>query len=48
MDDLLKAVGNLPMNFITDRPPLHRAVEQGHMVIDDAVREGHYVVPPGK
>ncbi len=45
LDRLLKAVGNLPMNFIMDRPPLAKAVKQGHEVIDQAVREGRYVVP---
>lgn len=44
LDDLLKAVGNLPMNFITSRPPLHKAVEQGVIVIDQAVKAGRYVV----
>jgi len=48
LDNLLKAVGNLPLNFIMDRPPLQRAVNQGHEVIDEAVREGRYVVPPSK
>ncbi|KKL46234.1 hypothetical protein LCGC14_2347600 [marine sediment metagenome] len=43
LDGLLKAIGNLPMNFIMDRPPLMRAVNQGHEVIDEAVREGRYV-----
>ncbi len=48
LDELLKAVGNLSLNYITARPPLHKAVEQGHEVIDEAVREGRYVVPSGE
>lgn len=48
LDNLLKAVGNLPLSFIMDRPPLMRAVNQGHEVIDEAVREGRYVVPSGE
>ena len=48
LDELLKAIGNLPMNFIMDRPPLHKAVEQGSLVIDLAVKEGRYVVSSGE
>ena len=44
LDNLLKAIGNLSMNYITARPPLHKAIEQGHEVIDEAVREGRYVI----
>ena len=43
LDELLKAIGNLPMNFIVDRPPLHNAHEEGTNVIDRAVKEGRYV-----
>jgi len=43
LDDLLKAVGQLSLSYIMDRPPLMRAVNQGHEVIDEAVREGRYV-----
>jgi hypothetical protein len=43
LDDLLKAVSNLPMKFIVDRPPLHKAFEQGTLVIDQAVKGGRYV-----
>ena len=43
LDKLLRAVGNLSMNYITDRPPLHKAVNDGHKVMDDGVREGRYV-----
>lgn len=45
IDNLLKAVGNLPLNYIMDRPPLMSATNRGHEVIDRAVREGRYVVP---
>ncbi len=43
LDDLLKAVSNLPMKFIVDHPPLHKAFDQGTLVIDQAVKEGRYV-----
>jgi hypothetical protein len=43
LDNLLKAVGNLPLNYIMDRPPLMSATNRGHEVIDEAVREGRYV-----
>ncbi len=42
LDELLAAVGNLPFKFIRSHPPLDRAVEQGHKVIDEAVKEGRY------
>lgn len=42
LDELLTAVGNLPYKLITSRPPLDRAVEQGHIVIDEAVKENRY------
>lgn len=48
LDSLLKAVGNLPLSYVMARPPLYKAVEQGHEVIDQAVREGRYVVPSGE
>ncbi len=48
LDKLLKAVGGLALSYIMDRPPLMRAVNQGHEVIDEAVREGRYVVPSGQ
>ena len=48
LDELLKAVGQLPMNFIMDRPPLQKAVNRGLEAIDLAVKEGHYVVPPSE
>ena len=43
LDKLLKAIGNLPMNYIVSRPPLHKAHEEGTNVIDRAVKEGRYV-----
>lgn len=43
LDNLLKAVGKLSLSYIMDRPPLMQAVNQGHEVIDEAVRGGHYV-----
>ncbi len=42
LDDLLDAVGNLPLKFIRERPPLDKAVEQGHKVIDEGVKEDRY------
>ncbi len=43
LDALLGAVGKLPLNQITTRPPLHKAVIRGLDVIDKAVKEGRYV-----
>ena len=48
LDDLLKAIGKLSLSYIMDRPPLMKAVNRGHEIIDEAVREGRYVVPPSK
>lgn len=48
LDKLLKAVGKLALSYIMDRPPLMQAVNQGHECIDEAVREGRYVVPSGE
>jgi len=45
LDGLLKAVGQLPLNFLQDHPNLYQATMQGHKVIDRAVLEGRYVVP---
>lgn len=45
LDELLTGVGLLPLNQITTRPVLHKAVVRGHEVIDQAVKEGRYVVP---
>ena len=42
LDVLLDAIGNLPLKFIRERPPLDRAVATGHQVVDDAVRHGRY------
>ena len=47
LDELLKGVGLLPLNQVTTRPVLHKAVERAMEVIDEAVREGRYVVPQG-
>ncbi len=43
LDALLDAVGKLPLNQITTRPPLHKAVIRGLDVIDRAVKESRYV-----
>ncbi|KKM94896.1 hypothetical protein LCGC14_1193680 [marine sediment metagenome] len=48
LDELLQAVGKLALSYIMDRPPLMKAVNRGHEVIDEAVREGRYVVPSGE
>ena len=45
LDTLLEAMGRLPINQITTRPPLHQAYIRGLKVIDEAVKEGRYVVP---
>ena len=42
LDALLDAVGKLPLNQITTRPPLHKAVMRGLTVVDLAVKEGRY------
>lgn len=47
LDTLLEAIGRLPMNQITTRPPLHKAYIQGLEVIDRAVKEGRYVPSQG-
>ena len=44
LDNLLKAVCKLPMGYIMDRPPLHKAFDRDTEVIDQAVKEGHYAV----
>jgi hypothetical protein len=46
LDELLKGVGLLPLNQVTTRPVLHKAVERAMEVLDRAVKEGRYVVPP--
>ncbi|KKM24186.1 hypothetical protein LCGC14_1607680 [marine sediment metagenome] len=43
LDALLKGIGLLPMNNITTRPVLHKAVDRGMEVLDKAVKEGRYV-----
>ncbi len=48
LDELLQAVSKLALGYIMDRPPLMKAVNRGHEVIDEAVREGRYVVPSGE
>ncbi|KKK91845.1 hypothetical protein LCGC14_2416180 [marine sediment metagenome] len=48
LDELLKGIGLLPMNNITTRPVLHKAVDRGMEVLDRAVKEGRYVVPSGE
>jgi len=48
LDALLEGIGRLPMNQITTRPPLHKAYIHGLEVIDKAVKEGRYVVPPSQ
>ncbi len=45
LDALLEGMGRLPINQITTRPPLHQAFIRGLKVIDEAVKEGRYVVP---
>ena len=43
LDNLLKGVGLLPLNQVTSRPVLHKAVEHGMKVLDEAVKENRYV-----
>lgn len=43
LDQLLKAVGQLPLNFLQDHPNLYQATMRGLQVIDKAVKEGRYV-----
>ncbi len=43
LDALLKGVGLLPLNQITTRPVLHKAVDSATEVLDRAVKEGRYV-----
>ena len=43
LDMLLKATGLLPMNQITTRPVLHKAIDRCMEVLDRAVKEGRYV-----
>ncbi len=43
LDELLKAVGLLPLGQVTSRPVLHKAVDKGMEVLDRAVKEGRYV-----
>ena len=45
LDELLRGIGLLPMNSITTRPVLHKAIDRGMEVLDRAVKEGRYVVP---
>lgn len=44
LDELLKAIANLPMNYILTHPPLHNAFNEGTTALDRAVKEGRYVV----
>ena len=44
LDELLKAVSNLPLSYIAARPPLFRAYNAGLEVIDQAVKERRYEV----
>ncbi len=44
LDKLLKAVGQLPLNFLQDHPNLYQATMRGLQVIDKAVKENRYVV----
>ena len=44
LDELLEAIGRLPLNQVTTRPPLQKAYVQGCEIIDRAVKEGRYVV----
>jgi len=43
LDMLLKATGLLPMNQISTRPVLHKAIDRALGVLDRAVKEGRYV-----
>ncbi|KKM85777.1 hypothetical protein LCGC14_1285600 [marine sediment metagenome] len=44
LDELLIGIGLLPMNLVTTRPVLHKAVDRAMEVLDRAVKEGRYVV----
>lgn len=44
LDELLKAVSQLPMSYIVSRPPLFKAFNQGTVELDRAVKEHRYVV----
>ncbi|KKM81652.1 hypothetical protein LCGC14_1327660 [marine sediment metagenome] len=46
LDDLLTGVSLLPLGQVTSRPVLHKAIDSGIEVLDRAVREGRYVLPP--
>ena len=48
LDELLKGVGLLPLNQVTSRPVLHKAVEHGMKVLDEAVKENRYVLSSGE
>lgn len=45
LDELIKAVGQLPTHEVLTRPPLYRAVNDGLKELDRAVKEHRYVVP---